>query len=380
MGSISRYSTAEGQRYRVRYRKPDNSQTDKRGFKTKREAEVFLATVEVSKAGGTYVDPSHSKVTIAELGEPWLLAKRASLKPSAYAPVETAWRIRVNPRWGKVVITAITHSDVKAWIAELNRQAGATVVLRTYGVLAAILDDAVHDRRLTTNPARGGQLGLPRKMASKHTYLTHLQVEKMATASGDRGTLVRVLAYTGMRWSEVSALRAEHVDLVRSRIWIVENAVEVQGTIYVGTPKSHKVRHVPLPRFLRDELAARITGLPPDALVFSGPTGGHMKRTRTSAGSKSWFKNAAAAAGAPTLTVHDLRHTAASLAVQSGANVKAVQRMLGHASAAMTLDVYADLFDDDLDAVSTALDRARATQIIATSSATTGAHRSLSGP
>src|SRR6187402_1250698 len=48
---------------------------------------------------------------------------------------------------------------------------------------------------------------------------------------------------------------------------------------------------------------------------------------------------------------HELRHTAASLAVSAGANVKAVQRMLGHASAAMTLDVYADLFDDDLDLV-----------------------------
>lgn len=58
------------------------------------------------------------------------------------------------------------------------------------------------------------------------------------------------------------------------------------------------------------------------------------------------------------MTVHDLRHTAASLAVSAGANVKAVQRMLGHASAAMTLDVYADLFDDDLDAVAEALDAA----------------------
>lgn len=62
----------------------------------------------------------------------------------------------------------------------------------------------------------------------------------------------------------------------------------------------------------------------------------------------------------PRLTLHDLRHTAASLAVSAGANVKAVQRMLGHKSAAMTLDVHADLFDDDLDAVGAALDRARA--------------------
>ena len=65
----------------------------------------------------------------------------------------------------------------------------------------------------------------------------------------------------------------------------------------------------------------------------------------------------------PRITIHDLRHTAASLAVAAGANVKAVQRMLGHASAAMTLDVYADLFDDDLDAVADALDRHAASQL-----------------
>lgn len=58
----------------------------------------------------------------------------------------------------------------------------------------------------------------------------------------------------------------------------------------------------------------------------------------------------------PQLTIHDLRHTAASLAISAGANVNVVQRMLGHASAAMTLDVYADLFDDDLESVATALD------------------------
>ena len=53
----------------------------------------------------------------------------------------------------------------------------------------------------------------------------------------------------------------------------------------------------------------------------------------------------------PRITAHDLRHTAASLAISAGANPKVVQPMLGHTSAAMTLDVYADLFDTDLDAV-----------------------------
>lgn len=65
----------------------------------------------------------------------------------------------------------------------------------------------------------------------------------------------------------------------------------------------------------------------------------------------------------PRVTPHDLRHTAASLAISSGANVKAAQRMLGHASASMTLDTYADLFDDDLDAVAVALTRARAADL-----------------
>jgi integrase len=60
----------------------------------------------------------------------------------------------------------------------------------------------------------------------------------------------------------------------------------------------------------------------------------------------------------PSITPHDLRHSAASLAVSAGANVKAVQRMLGHAKASMTLDVYADLFDEDLDSVAANLDAA----------------------
>src|SRR5699024_10469359 len=55
------------------------------------------------------------------------------------------------------------------------------------------------------------------------------------------------------------------------------------------------------------------------------------------------------------LTPHELRHTCASLAIRSGANVKVVQRMLGHSSAALTLDRYGHLFDDDLDAVADAL-------------------------
>ena len=66
------------------------------------------------------------------------------------------------------------------------------------------------------------------------------------------------------------------------------------------------------------------------------------------------------AAGLPGLVPHELRHTAASLAIASGASIKGVQSMLGHASAAMTLDRYGHLFGDELDAVEDRMDAARA--------------------
>jgi len=69
MGSISAYEATVGKRYRVGYRKPDHSQTDKRGFRTKREAEDFLSSVEISKLRGKWVDPTRSRITVGEWAE-----------------------------------------------------------------------------------------------------------------------------------------------------------------------------------------------------------------------------------------------------------------------------------------------------------------------
>jgi integrase len=280
------------------------------------------------------------------------------MKPSSFAPVETAWRLRVKPTWGRWEVADIRHTDVRAWVAKLTGELGASVTIRTFGVLASILDDAVYDGRIASNPARMGRIGLPRKTRGRHGYLTHEEVMRLARYSGDRALLVLLLAYTGIRWGEATALRVKDIDVAKGRLHIHANAVEVHGQIHVGTTKSHKGRLVPVPAFLVEQLVVATAGSPRDGLVFSARDGGFMRRTRTSDGSKSWFKTALAKAELPIMTIHDLRHTAASLAVQSGANVKTIQRMLGHTSAAMTLDVYSDLFEEDLDAVAGALDRA----------------------
>jgi len=134
---------------------------------------------------------------------------------------------------------------------------------------------------------------------------------------------------------------------------VSESVTEVRGRLTWSTPKTHQTRSVPVPSTLATRIEELVDGRDPDEPIFSAPGGGVLRlrnwRTRV-------FDPARDAAGLQDLTPHDLRHTAASLAIASGANVKAVQRMLGHASAAMTLDVYAGLFGDDLDAVAEALD------------------------
>lgn len=104
MATISAYQTAKGKRYRVRYRTPEHKTTDKRGFRTKRDADLFAASIEVSKARGEFVSASASRATVAELGKAWLPTKEAALKPSMYRTLASAWSVYVEPRWGSVAL------------------------------------------------------------------------------------------------------------------------------------------------------------------------------------------------------------------------------------------------------------------------------------
>lgn len=349
-------------RYSVRFRKPDNTQGRKRGFLTKSDAVSFLASIEVAKNTGTYIDAAESRATIATLGKTWLNSQ-THLKPSSFRPVEIAWRLHVEPKWGSMQVGKVRHSEVQTWVSELSKRRGATTVIRAYGVLASILDAAVKDRRILSNPARG--VSLPRKGKKTRHYLTHEQVQALSDNARTQSTLVLFLAYTGLRWGEATGLRVQNLDTLRRRVNVQENAVNVGGKVIVGTPKSHEARSVPYPAFLSEPLKALCEGKGRDQLVF----GRGLTHLRAPDGRRGWFVSAVAKCQKadeqfPTLTLHDLRHTAASLAVSAGANVKALQRMLGHASAAMTLDVYADLFDDDLDDVAIALDQAKAKTIV----------------
>jgi len=367
MASIEKYRTKSGIRYLVRYRTTDRHQTKKRGFHTKKQAKEFLISVENRKLAGELLSTSNSRVPICQLGPDWLERKKL-LKPSSWRVIESAWRCHVEPYWGPIAIGDIQHSEVQRWVtwlaienkAENKPAKSRTTVCRALGVLAAILDDAAKDKLISGNAAR--DISLPLVTKSTKVYLTHEQVAQLAVESSHHGkhpeleTLIYLLAYTGLRWGEAIALRVSDLDLVRHRIRVSRNAVQIAGRHVIGTPKTGKPREVGFPDFLNTLLLAQCKAKQATDLVFPGKDGGIRKTPNCRDG---WFANAAKRAGLAGVTPHKLRHTAASLAISSGANVKVVQRMLGHASAAMTLDTYADLFDRDLDLIANALDIAK---------------------
>lgn len=351
MATVEKYQTRSGGTlYAVRYRKPDRGTTMKRGFRTKREAQAWAEDVEVDKRTGTYVAPSLGRITVAELAPAWLARKKQGNKPSTYHSTESAYRTHVAPKWGRASVADIDSLSVETWISEMTGSASS--VIRAKGVLSGILDDAVKAKRLASNPCDGVE-NLPRKTAKRHVYLSDDDVDRLAEESGQHRTLVYLLAYCGLRWGEAIALRVHDIDFLRRRISIHESATQVGAHHEVGPTKSWETRSVPVPQFVIDELSAQCTSKARGDLVFPGNDGRYLKRPDSKDG---WFVVAVKRAGVQKITPHDLRHTCASIAVSEGANVLALTRMLGHKSAAMTLDTYSDLFDSDLDAVAVALD------------------------
>lgn len=282
--------------------------------------------------------------------------------PSYLDDLEGSYGKYVATYWANISIGKVSRFCVQRWISDMaygrvdGKRKSASVILRAHGILAGILDDAVADKLIPANPARS--VTLPRKpRRTRHTYLTCKQLFALADECGPYLMFVLTLGLTGLRWGEATGLTVGDVDLDRRRFDINESATEVRRRIVIGTPKTHETRTVTFPALLAPLL--QVKGKTDDDLLFrdpTSPTGYIMQadspRTDSPRTGSSWFTRACDRAGVPRMTVHDLRYTADSLMVRSGANVKAVQRQLGHASVAMTLDVYADLFDDDLDTIS----------------------------
>ncbi|WP_428886211.1 tyrosine-type recombinase/integrase [Bifidobacterium dentium] len=356
--TIRPYDTKAGRRYEVRYRKPDGTPTGKRGFKRKMDADVWgAANVTTAKTTGAYIDPQAGRRRVEDFWEPWIAAKKTESKASTIDLIERVWRVHIEPKWGMREVQSITHDEVQVWISEMSMTKSASLVRRTTFTLRALLKKAKADKCIHENPC--DDLALPRMVRKKHVYLTISQLLALADASGWHRPIILTLGLCGLRWGELVGLQVGDVDFTRQRIHIVRMAAEIRSRIVVDIPKTGETRTVIFPALLRPCLEDACRGRQPSELLFPDIHTGSFLRRPHGTRKGNWFYRAKRSAlseqSAGSMTIHDLRHTCASLLVHAGANVKAVQRQLGHKSAAMTLDVYADLFDDDLDAVGEAM-------------------------
>lgn len=357
MASIKRRELASGAvRWDVRYRPPGDHRERMKSFVTEREAKSFRAQVENEIDRGVHVDPRRQEVTVADWCDEWLKGK-TNLAPKTRDRYEGILSAQIRPQWARVKLKALKHSQVQTWLAGLDLAPAS--VRKVHRVFSQAMAYAVKDGRLGVNPAAG--VSLPRVVTVEKLFLTHEQVHELADRCGDDYRLmVLFLAYTGLRWGEMAALRVKRVDFMRKRATVAESVTPVKGVMTFGPTKGHERREVPIPRHLVDDLVALVAGKTPDDLVFVGGRGAPM---RSQTFQRAALTGAAKTMGIVGFTPHMLRHTAASLAIASGADVKVVQTMLGHKSATMTLDLYGHLFGDRLDVVADAMELARAAAV-----------------
>ncbi|MBF6356074.1 site-specific integrase [Nocardia higoensis] len=345
----------KGKRWRARYVDGNGSEHSK-VFARKVDAQAWLDGQTAAVVTGVHAPPSAGRVTVEVVAKAWL-AGHPSWEEGTRSRYKSIVNRHILPKWGSVRLADLVemHDEIQAWVTGqvANGAAGGTV-RKNLGVLSQICDHAVKTRKIAVNPCRA--VDRPKQRLAKRRYLSGVEVERLAEHAGGNWLTVMVLAYCGLRFAELAGMQVSAVSLGRRRIQVERTITEVDGKLVIKAPKDHQRRSVAFPAFLADPLKQRLAGRREDAEVFTSSQG-TVLRVRNMR--RDWFDGAAKAAGLEGLTPHELRHTAASLAVSEGASVLALQRMLGHDKPSTTLDFYSDLFDDDLDDVATRLDSAR---------------------
>jgi integrase len=361
--------------YSVRYRDPAG-RSRREVFDKPTAAKRRMTEIQHAKDKNAYVDPKDGKVLFGEQAQRWYAtvdAKPATLR--AYRQLLGYAGVILDPATGTLdpVATAdakglgmiplnrLDTLQVKAWLKSLAAPREDGTVLsesrrrNALQVVSQVLKSAVDGGNVVKNVVTG--IRRPKTQKREMLFLDATQVERLAETIDHRYcVLVQFAAFTGLRAGEIAALKVRHLDLLRGTVRVSESATEVEGRLVWGPTKTYESRTVPLPRKLIDALAAHLAERPHDldALVFTAPEGGPL---RQSVFRDRVFRPAVKRAGLPDVRFHDLRHTYASLMIREGASVKALQKAMGHATAAMTLDTYSHLYPDELENLAARLDQ-----------------------
>ena len=346
-------------RYRARFR-ASNGKERSQTFDRKVDAERWLVAQQSARQTGMWVDPALGRMTFDAWADRWeksVLGLRDTTR-ELYLGVLKKY---LRPRFGQAPLARITATDVKQMVAD-DLDAGilsASAVRRHVLVLSVILKSAVDDGRIARNPCAG--VKLPPKRAHD-AFLEPGEVARLADAIGPHyRPLVLTAAYVGLRWGELAGLMVERVDLLRRRLRVEEQLIDLNGRLSFGPPKTKAgLRTVTIPATLVDELARHFASdaVQSSGLAFPTPNGLPMRRgnfrtvwTRTL--ERLGWEDEHPLAG---LVFHELRHTAAALAIAQGAHPLAIKERLGHSTISVTLDRYGKLFPSLDETLADALD------------------------
>jgi integrase len=347
---VQRYRLASGAvRYRARV-KSHGREVAARVFERRADAVAWEQDQRRRLRLGEWTDPRRGQVPLSAVAADWL-GSRGSVKRRTRETDEAAWRNYVQPRFGNWPVASITAAEVSSWVGWLvARGLAPSTATRALATLRSILAFAVADGRVHHNVAAVVRNPTSGRARRDGQALTLGEVYALTEAcKGRYRDVVPVMALAGLRWGELAGLRVSDRVSVPGPGLRLRRAMLASGgggALYLDTLKNKRARTVPLVEDLVPIIDRWSAGKTPDAWLFDAPEGGPLRESNWKR-SVSWSA-ATAAAGVPGFRVHDLRHTAASVWLAAGADPKVVQRVLGHASAAMTMDLYGHLVDGNL--------------------------------
>lgn len=351
-------------KWRARYRGPDGRERS-RHFERKVDAERWLSTQTADVARGEWIDPALGRMTFEEWVPKWR-AGLHNLRPTTLALNTGVVTNHLLPRFGPYQLARIGTADIRQMLADdVRADLSSSAVRRRVIVLRQVLAAAVQDGRIARNPCDG--VKLPPDSTREMRFLAPEQVIELADAirPGHYRPLILTAAYVGLRWGELAGLPVSNVDLLRRKIRVTQQLVEINGHTHIGPPKTKAGnRTVTIPSAVADVLAEHIATEPvrSSGLVFPTVTGKPMKRANFR---KIWRAATIGTSRKPGVFVgteydglvfHELRHTAAALAIAQGAHPMVIRDRLGHSSITVTIDVYGGLFPSMDEALADALD------------------------
>lgn len=323
-------------RYRARYTGPDTRlHNAPHTFETRLDAEAWLTDERRLVIAGTWSPPRDRQaklrgpLTFGAYSRTWLADR--DLKPRTREHYASLLRYQLAP-FDEVPLRQITPATVRRWHASLD-ETKPTLRVHAYSLLRAICATAVIDDELEANPCHIKGAGNARRVKNiKPATLDELETI-VTTMPAKYRPMVLLATWCALRFGELVELRRRDIDLKGGVIRVRRGAVRAEGKVIVDTPKSGAgIRDVAIPPhlvpMLREHLSSGITG-GRDGLLFPAADG--VSTLAPSTLYRSFYR-AREAAGRPDLRFHDLRHTGAVLAAQTGATLAELMGRLGHST------------------------------------------------